>query len=295
MSEPHIHRTISSDDTPIAGRVAGEGPPLVLTPAGPGDCETTWRPMLPWLSRRFECHLMDTRGRGLSGDHPDHTPARMVEDIRAFTESIGTPVLLAEWGSFIGGAWGLFAAQEASSGIRVAATFDPLPIGLEDEEDAARLGGVFERTAELAGEGHPVDAARTFVQEMARHGYYTPEDMADGATFDFWAAARSNINTLFRELELAEKAAAAVRGNGGALQPNPTDPEALGKTTIPVAVLHGARSHPMNVKLARYVADALPNAHIRAVDGAGHYGPYTHPEAVAREITAFFEEALKPA
>lgn len=293
MSEPRIHRAISSDGTPIAGRVEGEGPPLVLTPAGPGDCEETWRPMLPWLSRRFECLLLDTRGRGLSGDHPDHTPARMVEDIRAFTESIGRPVLVAEWGSFIGGAWGLFAAQEPSSQIRAAATFDPLPMGLEDEEDTARLDSVFEKVAGLAEEGRLSDAARTFVEEMARHGYYTPEDMADGATFDFWAAAQPNITMFFRELKLAEEAVS--RPEGDVPQPDAADPAALGKTRVPVAVLHGARSHPLNVQLARYVADTLPNARLAAVDGAGHYGPHTHPEAVAREITAFFEEALQPA
>jgi len=295
MSEPRIHRAISSDGTPIAGRVEGEGPPLVLTPAGPGDCESTWRRMLPWLSRRFECYLLDTRGRGLSGDHPDHTPARMVEDIRAFTESIGEPVAVAEWGSFIGGAWGLFAAQEPSSQIRAAATFDPLPTGLEDEEDTARLDSVFAKVAGLAEEGRLSDAARTFVEEMARHGYYTPEDMADGATLDFWTAAQPNIVMFFRELQMAEEAVSPGRPGEDTAQPEATDPTALGRTRVPVAVLHGARSHPMNVEFARYVANTLPNAHLVAVDGAGHYGPYTHPEAVAREMTQFFEEALQPA
>jgi pimeloyl-ACP methyl ester carboxylesterase len=295
MNPVRTHRAVSGDGTPVVARVEGDGPPLVLTPAGPGDSETTWHPMLPWLSRRFECYLLNTRGRGLSGDDPDHTPARMVDDIRAFTESIGEPVFVAEWGSFIGGAWGLFAAQEPSSAIRAAATFDPLPIGLESEDDAARLNGIFGQVAELAEKGQLDEAARTFVKGMARNGYYRPEDMADGATFEFWSAARANILPFLRELELAEEAVAPDGAGSDPLQPDAADPTALGRTTVPVLVLYGARSHPMNVEFARYVADALPDARLQAVEGAAHYAPHTHPEAVAGEMVAFFEEALQPA
>jgi len=35
-------------------------------------------------------------GRGLSANHPDHSPKRLVEDITAFVDSIGEPVGLVE-------------------------------------------------------------------------------------------------------------------------------------------------------------------------------------------------------
>jgi hypothetical protein len=37
--EPVVHRTISADGTEIAGRVHGQGPPLVLVHGGLGDGE----------------------------------------------------------------------------------------------------------------------------------------------------------------------------------------------------------------------------------------------------------------
>ncbi len=293
MSQVRIRTATSKDGTPITGRVQGSGPPLVLPPAGPGDSGTTWRPLLPHLSRHFECHLLDPRGRGLSGDHPDHSPARMVEDVQAYTEGMDGPILLAEWGSFIGGAWGLFAAQDPASPIHAAATYDPLPTGVGSGADMDRLEAVLEEVGDLHARDRPGEAARTFVERMAEHGFYTPEDMADGATFAFWSAARPNIGPFLDELE----AVARIAGSGGpdeeAPQPDAADPAALAQTTVPVLVLHGARSHPLNVGFSRYVADALPDARLGAVDGAGHYGPHTHPHAVASELVAFFEGVLE--
>jgi pimeloyl-ACP methyl ester carboxylesterase len=280
MNEDRIHRAVSADGTEIAGRVQGQGPPLVLVPAGPGDCETTWRYVLPLLSERFTCYLLNTRGRGASADDPDHSPRRLVEDVIAFTESIGEPAGLVEWGSFVGAGWSLVAAQHTSA-ILAVASYDPLVIGVASEEDAARLHGVFGRVGELAAEGRLADAARGFVAGLAEHGYYTDEDMADGATSDFWTASAPNIPMFFGELEQAEEA-------GG---PDPADPSTLTATTVPVLLLHGARSHPMNIAFVRYVADHLADVRVRGVAGAGHYGPHTHPEAVTDELTRFFGEA----
>jgi len=94
-----IYRAVSDDGTEIVGRVTGQGPPLVLLPAGPGDSITTWRFLLPFLSDHFTCYLVDTRGRGLSAHSNDHSPERLVQDIKAFIKSIGKPVGLLEWGS----------------------------------------------------------------------------------------------------------------------------------------------------------------------------------------------------
>jgi pimeloyl-ACP methyl ester carboxylesterase len=76
VHEELLHRVVTSDGTEIVARVEGQGPPLVLLPAGPGDSETSWRPLLPWLSERFTCHLLDIRGRGASSLVPGSCPVR---------------------------------------------------------------------------------------------------------------------------------------------------------------------------------------------------------------------------
>lgn len=39
---------------------------------------------------------MNTRGRGMSEDHADHSPSKLVEDVLIFSESIGELVTLVE-------------------------------------------------------------------------------------------------------------------------------------------------------------------------------------------------------
>ncbi len=280
MTEDRIHRATSEDGTQVTAHVHGQGPPLILLPAGPADAETTWHYALPYLSESFTCHLLNTRGRGLSADHPDHSPERMIEDIRAFAESIGGPVALVEWGSFVGASWSLVAAQGSSS-VSAVATYDPLVLEVASEQDAAQIQGIFERIAELATDGRLTDAARTFVEAMATHGYYTEEDMADGAAEGLWGASLQNIPMFVQELDVAESEGTVW-----------TQPATLAATTVPVLLLHGARSHPMNIEFVHYVADHLADPHVREVADAGHYGPHTQAEAIAREIMRFLEPAL---
>src|SRR5215211_1407321 len=117
-ADERIHRAVSADGTEIAGRVQGQGPPLVLVHGAYGDGEIAWRSLLPYLTDRFTCYLPSTRGRGLSGDNTDHSPPRLVEDVTAFVDSLGERVCLVGWSG--GGAWVLGAA--ANSGFVAAMT-----------------------------------------------------------------------------------------------------------------------------------------------------------------------------
>ena len=67
MSEERIQRAVSVDGTEIAGRVLGQGPPLVLVHGGWGDGEVAWEALLPHLTDRFTCYLPSTRGRDCPG------------------------------------------------------------------------------------------------------------------------------------------------------------------------------------------------------------------------------------
>lgn len=280
VSEGRIHRSTSSDGTQVTATVHGQGPSLVFLPAGPADAGTAWGRVLPHLTERFSCHMLNTRGRGLSGDDLDHSPDRLIDDISAYAESVGEPLGLVEWGSFIGGAWSLFAAHR-SSAIHAVAAFDPLVLGVASDEDAALLEGILERVSDLVTKGHLQEAARRFVAEMAEHGFYTEADMAGGATSELWSASIGSIPLFFEEMDQA--------GREGA--PDPADPSRLDAVSVPVLLLHGTRSHPMNRELVRFVANHLPQREVRAIPGAGHYGPMTHPEPVARELVEFFQGA----
>lgn len=277
MGEDRIHRAVSDDGTEIVGRAHGQGPPLVLVPAGPGDSETTWHFLLPLLGQQFTCYAMDTRGRGLSGDHPDHSPARLAADIAAFAESIGEPVGLVSAGNV---EWSLLAAQ-GTSAVAAVAAWEPLFETLRDDEGAAVLEDVFARVGALAEQGSLEEAARVWVEGLAAAGLYTtPEDTTDGAAPAFWRASVANIPLFLHQVQLE------IDSEG----PDPADPSVLAQINVPTLLLHGSRTHPAHVDFVRHAAAHLPDAQVREVAGAGHFGIYTEAEAVADELARFFAE-----
>lgn len=58
---------------------------------------------------------------------------------------------------------------------------------------------------------------------------------------------------------------------------------------VPALVLRGATTPPAARRVAIRVAHALPRGRTEVVEGAGHMGPITHAEAVARRLLAHFE------
>lgn len=139
MGEDRIHQALSADGTTIAGRVVGDGAPLVLVHGGLGSGES-WIVMLPHLARDFRCYLLSTRARGLSGDHPDHARERYFEDIATYIDSIGEPVNVLAWSS--GATYALGAATLVPSSVRRLALYEPAialsPWPLDALADAGR-------------------------------------------------------------------------------------------------------------------------------------------------------------
>jgi pimeloyl-ACP methyl ester carboxylesterase len=60
-------------------------------------------------------------------------------------------------------------------------------------------------------------------------------------------------------------------------------------------VLIGSNTEPLFAAAAQHVVDHVPNARMQEIPGAGHAGPLTHPEALAKALTEFFSPAQQPA
>ncbi len=271
--QDRIQKAISRDGTEIVARVRGqEGPPVVLLPAGPGDSELSWRNVVPFLSEQCTCYLFETRGRGESGDDPDHSPDRLVEDVAALGDSIGEAVGLVGWGS------ALAARVAARNGAAVfAVALYELGAGeVMSEESGKRMGEVFAGVGKLVAEGRLVDAAHAFIE--GGDVIYSREDLATGAPLEFWEAAASRLPLFLQERKQA----------AGSGQPGPTSPSELGKITVPVLLLHGDRTSQWFSASVQHVAEHVPEVTVRQIPGAAHFGPYTHPRAVADELRRFF-------
>jgi pimeloyl-ACP methyl ester carboxylesterase len=279
VSEERIHRAVSADGTGIAGRVRGEGSPLVLIHGGLSDGEQAWDPLLPFLETRFTCYLISTRGRGLStepaGD--DYSLERLVEDVVSFVEGIGQPVGLI--GHSLGGALALGAAA-TSAAVSAVAVYEPAVFEAPSEvnpraaDKAARIG-------EAVAENRLAEAARAMVE-----GAVTETEMAAISTADVFESWAVNVRVALQEAQQA----------GESRRPTPTDASVLTRIDVPVLYLHGSLT-PTSwyVEGARHVAGHVADfQQVEIVDGA-HLTPHLAPELIADKLTQFFEAAPQSA
>ena len=278
MTEERIHRAVSADGTEIAGRVVGDGPALVLVHGGIGHGDLAWEALLPNLTGRFTCYLPSTRGRGMSSDHPDHTPPRLVEDVTAFVDSIGEPVRLVGWSG--SGPWCLGAAAQSASVIAVV-LYEPVVPG-SGEADMPRLGAAIEKVGMAAADGRLVQAVRAFAA-----GICTRDEVAalePTTFFDRWAGA---VPALLNDL-----------GQDYAYDgPRSIDPEALEQVSVPVLVLRGEQTLLTALwgESADHIAHHVPDTHVRELSGVGHFAPVLAPQLVSEGLVAFFESVHQPA
>jgi pimeloyl-ACP methyl ester carboxylesterase len=278
MSNQRTHYVTTSDGVTIGGTVHGEGPPLVFLQGAAGDGDLDWNRVVGHLAGGFTCHLPSLRGRGLSGDHPDLSLGRMVDDVLAYIASIGEPTGLVGWS---GGAYlAVTVAAAQSDAVSAVAPFEPGVLSLADEQEQAVIGNAVARTGELAADGNLTAAVRAFA------GWpFNDEEIAMAEDAGYFEAAGRYVPNLLNLLQQWGK----YEG------PTPDDPAVLGAIQVPVVVLLGANTKPFFTASARHVADHVPNARLHEIPGAGHAAPLTHPEALAEALAEFFSPAQQRA
>ena len=276
MSNQRTHYVTTTDGVTIGATVHGQGPPLVFLQGAVGDGDLDWNRLVGHLTDRFTCHLPSLRGRGLSGDHPDLSSGRLVDDVLAYVDSIGEPTGLVGWS--VGANLALAVAAQ-SDAVAAVAPFEPVMPSLMDEQEQAALGGAVARMGELAADGRLTDAARAFA------GWpFNDEEVAVAEDAGYFEAAGRYVPNMLNLLQQAME------------HEDPTaDPAVLGAISAPVLVLLGSDTKPFFTASARHVADHVPNARIHEIPGAGHAAPLTHPEALAEALTEFFAPAQQPA
>ena len=277
MTDDRIHRAVSADGTEISGRVRGQGPPLVLAHGDPHDGDLAWEALLPHLTDRFTCYLPSTRGRGLSGDNPDHSPPRLQEDVTAFVDSIGEPVCLVGWS----GADAALSAAAHSGAVAAVAAFEPGVLSVMREDDLAHMGATFDKVGEAVADGRLVDATRAF------HSWVCTHDEIAALDADYFERCAAIVPAMMQEIQQA-------MGYEG---PVPSDPEVLGKITVPVLLLRGQQTllDTYFADSAQHIAQHVADPHVRELPDVGHLAPLVAPEPVAKELIAFFASARQPA
>jgi pimeloyl-ACP methyl ester carboxylesterase len=225
MSEGRTHHVTTTDRTTIDGTVHGQGPPLVFVHGAMADGDLDWQALLPHLTDRFTCYLPSWRGRGLSGDHPDHSPGRFFDDIVEYLASIGGPAGLV--GFSAGGEFALAAAAQ-SDAVTAVAVYEPaLPPDVWDEQERAALGDTVTRMGELAAAGELTAAARAWAEFV-----FHDEEVAAIESAGYLEAAGRYVPVLLNGIQQAMQSAPMLIQPGGEISQLEPDRDVSRRTVI---------------------------------------------------------------
>jgi pimeloyl-ACP methyl ester carboxylesterase len=248
-----MDKVISADGTEIAYESVGSGPTVVLV--GGAFCDhTVTAELADALAGDFTAVSYDRRGRGESGDTPPYAVAREVEDIAALLDAAGGSAAL--YGISSGGALALAAAEALPDRVSKLALYE-IPFVVDDSRPPAPddLGA---RLAQLIATDRRGDAVKLFMREAVR---LPPILVAAMPLFPGWGKNKAIAHTLPYDV--------AIMDGGQRGTPLPAD--RWTSVTMPTLVASGSKSPAWVRHAAAQLAEVLPRAQHRTLEGQRHY------------------------
>jgi pimeloyl-ACP methyl ester carboxylesterase len=260
MGEARERELRSPDGTRIGFVEIGSGPPLVIAHGSVSTAEH-WMAVAMHLAPRFTCHVMDRRGRGRSGNAPDHTIEREAEDIRAVLDAAGPGAHL------LGHSYGAVCALEAARTAppaRLVLYEPPLLVGASQGEQLAK------RFGELVERGEIEEALVFFLRE----GPEIPDaEITVLRSTPIWPQMVAVAPTLTREAR--------------ALARIDCDFERYRGIAVPVLLLVGRLSSAGLRDASERLGGVLPDARTLWLEGQAHVANLVAPDLVARGVADF--------
>jgi pimeloyl-ACP methyl ester carboxylesterase len=258
----------SADGTPIAFTLAGDGPPLILVDGALCDRRIgPNRALADRLSQGFTAVTYDRRGRGESGDAGPYAVEREVEDIAALIDAVGGPVSL--YGISSGGLLALEAAKRLAGTVDRVAVYE-IPFVVDDSRPPVSESFPVRLEELLAGDRRGA-AVKLFMREAVRLPSFL---VAALPLFPGWPKNKQIAHTLLYDV--------AVMGE--TQRGRPLQRERWASVTLPTLVASGGKSPAWVRNAAAQLAEVLPDAQCRTLDGQRHY---VKPDALAPLLREF--------
>jgi 3-oxoadipate enol-lactonase len=254
----------------IAYDVRGHGRPLVLV-QGVGVGRWGWEPVADRLARRFQVITIDNRGIGASDSPPGPLTTRaMAQDVLAVLDHAGI-----QQASVLGTSLGGMIAQE---------------LALAHPERVDRL--VLVATLPGGPRSRPMPLGTTYLLATAPF-------LTSNARLQQFVNNALGPSTLRRRPEIARRLAAAKLAHpqsepawraqvAAGMLFNP-----LGRQrhiTRPTLVIQGTADQVVDPSNADVLADLLPDARVKLLDGAGHLLCWEQPRRFARMVAGFLTD-----
>jgi pimeloyl-ACP methyl ester carboxylesterase len=244
----------SRDGSRIAYDHYGSGPPVILVGGALGYRKfSKMEELAQLLAERCTVINYDRRGRGDSTEVKPFVLEREIEDIQALIETEGGTASLWGWSS--GGALALRATGAAIGVERLSVYEVPFMVTPEAKRPTSDYG---ERLDELVAAGDRSGAVRHFMRNAM--GIPAPLVAVMRLT-PMWKELKATAHTLPYDW-----AALGKHTMYGA----PLNPEEWASVTMPTLVVYGAKSPAVLQEGSRALADVLPNAQLRQLEGVSH-------------------------
>ncbi|MGN6502822.1 MAG: alpha/beta fold hydrolase [Pseudolysinimonas sp.] len=252
----------SSDGTRIAFSREGDGPTLILVDGA--MCYRAFGPAKPFteaLRDTFTVVSYDRRGRGESGDSSTYAVRLELDDLRAVADAVGgSPYVLG----FSSGAGLAYRAAAAGMPMRGLIGYEAPWVGVRGNRDyVADLD-------RLAADGRGGRMVDYFMTKMIGVPFFVP------AMFRLMRATWSKLSAVGPTIRYD------ARVMGGDFEV-PVDE--LARIAAPTLVVWGSKAAPEMAGANRRVADTIPGAEHRVLEGQTHD---VSPTALAPVVRDFF-------
>jgi pimeloyl-ACP methyl ester carboxylesterase len=243
---------------------SGSGEPAVLFSHGFLMDQSMFDPQVDALADRWRCVRWDERGHGQTESTPDpFTYWDSGADAIGLLDHLGIEQAVLA-GMSQGGFLSLRAALTAPERVRALILIDTQ----DRPEDPAKVPGYDQLIDAWTSPGGPPQEVLDIVA-----GIILAPDWEGNAD---WHAK-------WRDLDPDR-----LRQTYTTLMSREDDVrERLGELTMPALVIHGDADAAIEVDRAQAVTDAIPNAELVVIPGAGHAANLTHPDAVNPHIERF--------
>jgi pimeloyl-ACP methyl ester carboxylesterase len=243
----------------------GEGLPILLIPPA-GSTASTWGALPSDLAGVGRVIAYDRRGYRRSGGEVVRSAAEHAVDAAAVLDALeARPTVLV--GTSAGATIALDLAVRRPDLVRAVVAHEAAWRALR-HPDASGLGALA-RMQWLAWRGRYPDAAETLLRWV--YSYCDGGSAWEAFPEQWRQTARDNGRAVVADL----------KGSMGGY-PSPQD---LAAITAPVVCTYGSRSRSYMRSITRSLAQAIPTATVREIDGTAHAVPFDAPGNFAQVIT----------
>jgi pimeloyl-ACP methyl ester carboxylesterase len=262
-----MKKVLSKDGTPIAFDRSGTGPAVILVDgalcyraSGPSG------PLAALLSAHFTVFTYDRRDRGDSGNTAPYAVEREIEDIQALIDEAGGPAFV--YGISSGAVLALEAANHGLAIKKLALYEAPFIV---DGSRSPTPQDFVPRLNHLISTDRRGDAVKLFMKLVGVPGIF----IALMRLMPVWSKLKAVAHTLPYDIALTQD---NQRGK-------PLPAGQWNAVTAPTLVVDGGKSPAWIRHAMRGLADVLPNAKLRTLEGQTHM---VKPKALAPVLVEFF-------